>query len=198
MAWSKTMNNPIEQFSQWWEQALIDSPLKQKSAVCVSTIDQEGFPAARFVDLKSVSNEGMVFCTYLSSQKGIEISKCNKVALTAWWDHIGYQVRVTGCATRLSDIDAEKYWKTRTRSAQITTHVCEQSQLIANPFMLREKVAEYTQSNEAEPIERPVNWGGYRIKPIRIEFLTFKEDRLHIRELYTLCNEKWNRAYLQP
>ncbi|MCF2858102.1 pyridoxal 5'-phosphate synthase [Pseudoalteromonas sp. SMS1] len=192
------MNNPIAQFTQWWAQARIDSPLNQKSAVCISTIDQDGFPAARFVDLKSVSNDGLVFCTYLSSQKGREISKCNKVALTAWWDHVGYQIRVTGTATKLSNTDAQKYWKTRTRAAQMTTHVCEQSQLIDNPSMLGQKVAEYARHNEAEPSKMPTNWGGYSIKPIRIEFLTFKDDRLHIRELFTLRNEKWNKAYLQP
>ena len=58
------MNNPIEKFNDLWQQALLDSPLQQKSAVCVSTINAEGFPESRFVDLKKVDEQGFVFCTY--------------------------------------------------------------------------------------------------------------------------------------
>ncbi|MBQ4812829.1 pyridoxal 5'-phosphate synthase [Pseudoalteromonas luteoviolacea] len=192
------MSNPIDQFLKWWERACVDSPLRQRSAVCVSTIDRDGFPAARFVDLKSVSNEGIVFCTYLDSAKGKEINHCNKVALTAWWDHVGYQVRVTGRAYPLSEEVADRYWKTRTRDAQITTHVCEQSQPLKDPQDLYAKVEEYTQLDTSEPSVKPTNWGGYAIEAHRIEFLTFKEDRLHLRELFTLNSGVWSKSYLQP
>ncbi|KZN52390.1 pyridoxine/pyridoxamine 5'-phosphate oxidase [Pseudoalteromonas luteoviolacea] len=192
------MEHPVKQFLQWWECALKDSPLKQKSAVCVSTIDDGGFPATRFVDLKSVSNDGIVFCTYLDSAKGKEISACNKVALTAWWDHIGYQVRVTGLAAPLPDEDADKYWKTRTTGAQITTHVCEQSQPLTNPNDLINKVAAIKRVNSINPSIRPINWGGYSVAAHRIEFLTFKEDRLHLRELFILNDGVWEKSFLQP
>ncbi|KZN59647.1 pyridoxine/pyridoxamine 5'-phosphate oxidase [Pseudoalteromonas luteoviolacea] len=192
------MEHPIQRFLIWWERAIKNSPLKQKSAVCVSTINNEGFPAARFVDLKSVSNDGIVFCTYLDSAKGKEISICNKVALTAWWDHIGYQIRVTGRATPLPDEEADRYWKTRTTDAQITTHVCEQSQPLANPNELVDKVAAINRDNSLNPSIRPINWGGYSVVAHSIEFLTFKEDRLHLRELFTLNDGVWTKSFLQP
>lgn len=55
------MDNPITKFENWWQEALINSPLQQQSAVCVSTIDEDGFPSGRFVDLKSASEKGFVF-----------------------------------------------------------------------------------------------------------------------------------------
>ncbi|APS43776.1 hypothetical protein AVI51_11580 [Piscirickettsia salmonis] len=35
-----------------------------------------------------------------------------------------------------------------------------------------------------EKVPRPKNWGGYQVKPTSIEFLTFKENRLHLREFF--------------
>lgn len=84
------MDKPIEKFESWWQEALADSPLQQKSAVCVSTIDEYGFPAARFVDLKSVTEAGFVFCSYFDSAKGKQIARNAKTAMTVWWDHLGY------------------------------------------------------------------------------------------------------------
>ena len=84
------MDNPVSKFRNWWQKALYDSPLKQKSAVCVSTVNEDGFPVGRFVDLKSVGEDGFVFCTYLHSAKGKHIAHTPKVSMTVWWDHVGY------------------------------------------------------------------------------------------------------------
>lgn len=86
------MDNPISKFESWWQEALADSQLQQKSAVCVSTIDENGFPAGRFVDLKSVSDSGFIFCSYFDSVKGKHIAREPKTAMTVWWDHVGYQI----------------------------------------------------------------------------------------------------------
>nr|WP_314861698.1 pyridoxamine 5'-phosphate oxidase family protein [uncultured Undibacterium sp.] len=78
------MENPFEKFNTWWKSALTDSPLKQKNAVCISTIDSNGYPSGRFVDLKAVNELGFTFCTYLSSAKGEHINENAKIALTLW------------------------------------------------------------------------------------------------------------------
>jgi hypothetical protein len=85
------MESPMEKFTQWWEAALVQSPLNQKSAVCVSTVGQDGMPSGRFVDLKGADEDGFTFCTYLDSAKGAEIRENPNVALTIWWDPVGYQ-----------------------------------------------------------------------------------------------------------
>ncbi len=100
--------------------------MQQKNAVCVSTIDEMGFPSGRFVDLKSVNDSGFVFCTYIDSVKGKEILRNPKVAMTVWWDHVGYQVRVVGVAEPIDETEADSYWTSRSRSAQLTTTAFEQ------------------------------------------------------------------------
>ena len=192
------MNNPIEKFNDLWQQALLDSPLQQKSAVCVSTINAEGFPESRFVDLKQVDEQGFVFCTYYDSNKGQEISRNPKVSLSVWWDHIGQQVRVVGLAEQISEQAAIQFWQTRSRSAQLTTLSCEQSQPLSSESALVEQFDKTKQTLEGKEVTKPQNWGGYSIRPVSIEFLAFAESRLHIRTRFTKKNDVWTKMLLQP
>ena len=66
----------LSRFQHWWNQATSDPQLQHKGAVCVSTIDDAGFPNARFVDLKAATEDGFTFCTYFDSKKGREIERC--------------------------------------------------------------------------------------------------------------------------
>ena len=192
------MDNPIEKFKTWWEDSLSNTPLKQKSAVCVSTINNEGFPEGRFVDLKSVSENGFTFCTYLDSSKGSDIRRNSKVSLTVWWDHVGYQVRVVGIAEQISDLEASKYWQTRNRDAQLTTVSFAQSKPLSSESELSEKFDLMSKEVGSQSIPKPENWGGYIVRAVSIEFLTFKESRLHLRELFQENEGHWNKSLLQP
>ena len=192
------MHDPIARFKKWWEHALSNSPLKQKSAVCVSTIDADGFPTGRFVDLKAVDASGFTFCTYLDSNKGDDIRRNPKVALTIWWDHVGYQLRVVGTASQLNDTLALEYWDTRTRDAQITTSCFEQSSALEAESHLLLKFEKTKAAFSQSPIPKPASWGGYLVAPVSIEFLTFKQSRLHLRELYEVDGDGWKKSLLQP
>lgn len=188
----------IEKFNHWWALALKDSPLNQKSAVCISTIDQQGFPDSRFVDLKSADEQGFVFCTYLDSNKGKALHDNPKIAMAIWWDHIGRQVRVNGIASPLDQATADKVWMTRSTEAQLTTVCAKQSAVLADEAQLIEQLELAKQRYQNKAIPRPANWGGYRIKPNKIEFFRFKPSRLHIRELYQRVNGVWQKQLLQP
>lgn len=190
--------DPILKFKTWWDEVKNNLNLKHPNAVCVSTLDEKGFPSGRFVDLKAVNGEGFIFCTYLDSRKGQDLQRNPKIALTFWWEGVGYQVRVTGHAFEISESDAEKYWHSRTRDAQITTLSCQQSQLLTSEQELHKQVTHVIEKLSDYPIPKPKNWGGYRVKPNAIEFLTFKKDRLHLRELYLAKNGSWQKYLLQP
>lgn len=193
------MQDPILKFKGWWHEALTGSPLHQKSAVCVSTITKEGFPSGRFVDLKAADDSGFTFCTTLDSNKGKEIAVNPKVALTVWWDHMGYQVRITGNAVLISEIDALKYWSDRSRDAQLATAACNQSRPLESDEALAGELKKLESRYRDRPVPKPGNWGGYKVKPVSIEFLDFKENRLHKRELFEYTGEGlWNLARLQP
>lgn len=193
------MENPIEKFENWWKTSLTQSPLKQKSATCVSTIGSDGFPSGRFVDLKAVDNEGFTFCTYLDSEKGRHISENPNVALTIWWDHVGYQVRIKGVAKPIPEDEARKHWIARNREAQLTTLCSKQSQVLESNEALLKQLAEVEVRHEGTDVPKPATWGGYRVKPISIEFLTFSDTRLHKRELFEeKSTDLWRVTLLQP
>jgi pyridoxamine 5'-phosphate oxidase len=192
------MKNPFEQFNLWWKNALADSPLKQKSAVCISTIDQHGFPSGRFVDLKEVNETGFIFCTYLDSAKGEHLKHNPKIAMTIWWDHVGYQIRVQGSATPINQDQALKYWKTRSKEAQLTTTAFQQSQTLDHEAELQTRIDRISQEYIHTEVPKPDAWGGYIIAPHSIEFLSFRESRLHLRELFTLSDDVWVKTLLQP
>ncbi len=192
------MQNPIDKFNSWWKLAILETPLKKKNAICVSTIGKDGFPNARFVDLKAVDSEGFKFCSHFDSVKGKELHQNPKVALTIWWDHVGLQVRVIGIAKKITNDEAIKYWEGRSRAAQLTTLSSQQSQPMESESRLRQNLANIKEFMGVSKIEKPSNWGGYVVIPRSIEFLTFREDRLHLREHYEYSNSQWNKSLLQP
>lgn len=191
--------DPFSLFNKWYQLAITDSPLRFPGAVCISTVDTEGFPDGRFVDLKDVSEKGFTFCTHLDSAKANALTHNPKIALTVWWDHIGRQVRVKGIAQPLTDTASERYWAERSREAHITTWGSAQSEVLESPVALTEKLAAaQARFQNVEFIPRPANWGGYCIDPTTIEFLTFREDRLHERVRFQRLSGDWERVLLQP
>lgn len=195
---SELAEDPIGKFKNWWEIAIGDSPLTQLNAACVSTIDENGFPAARFVDLKAVSIDGFVFCTNYDSNKGRELANNPKAAMTIWWDHVGLQVRVTGIASCISRQLAEEFWEARSRDAKLTTISFRQSRSLPSESGLEAKLNEATKEYANTVITKPEDWGGYRIDPQRIEFLTFRKNRLHLRDLFEKSDTAWTNSLLQP
>lgn len=191
--------DPIKKFKAWWEIAKENSSLNQKNAACLSTINEDGFPSGRFVDLKGIDNRCFIFCTSLESKKAREIFMNPNVALTLWWDHVGFQIRVTGTAITISDRDSEIHWQNRSREAQITSVCSNQSEGIDRMENLKDKVNRFNHNvTRKSIIPKPPHWGCFKIHPIQIEFLTFNENRLHLRELYQLEDEQWRASLLQP
>lgn len=192
------MKEPFKKFNQWWEKALINNPLDQKNAVCISTIDKHGFPSGRFVDLKSAGEEGFVFCSYLDSMKGQEIKINPKIAMTIWWDHVGLQIRAVGKIRELPRSTAKQLWLSRSREAQLTTICSKQSQRLNDKQQLVIQLNDAREQYKEKVIPKPINWGGYIIEPHKIEFLQFKQSRLHTRELFEKKESKWTMHLLQP
>ncbi len=190
--------NPILKFKSWWQEVSATPGLLYPGAICVSTLDVNGFPSGRFVDLKAVDADGFIFCTYLDSQKGQDIKRNPKISLTAWWEGLGYQVRINGIAYPISEVVAETYWQTRSKEAQITTLSSRQSQPLLSESVLQQQFDECRQRIGDSAVPKPDNWGGYRVAPESIEFLTFRENRLHLRELFQLEGKGWQKRLLQP
>ena len=191
-------DNPIQRFQFLWDQAQQSSAVQLKSAVCVSSIDENGYPQARFVDLKQVDDTGFVFCTDYQSAKGQELLNNPKTTLTIWWEHLSTQVRVTGTATAIHETLAQTFWRERSYEAQLTTLASQQSQPLQDQQQLAQQLAHLKAQFSDADIPKPEDWGGFLITPIRIEFLLFKADRMHHRDLYIREHNVWQKKHLQP
>jgi pyridoxamine 5'-phosphate oxidase len=187
----------VNKLNQIWEAAKVNSPLNQKSAVCVSTIDYAGFPHSRFVDLKEIGPSGLTFCTSYNSEKGHHLANNPKISLCAWWDHIGCQVRVVGNAVRIPNELADKFWFSRSKEAQVTTTCFKQSKVWDSEVSIENHFSSAIAVSE-ESILRPHSWGGYLVSPHLIEILKFKANRVHTREQYRLNDTSWEMRLLQP
>ena len=190
--------NPVTIFQNWLGQHLHFTKDEIPTACCLSTIGLDNFPNARFVSLKEIADDCFIVTGQLTSRKGSEISANNKVALTFWWPETERQVRIQGIATRITSQMADKYFYERSRTSQIVSIVSNQGQEIDNVNELIEKYNYFEEQSTPGKLKRPENWGGYSIRPVRIEFLEFNTTRFHDRQLYEIEDEKWVKKQLQP
>ncbi|WP_338815657.1 pyridoxal 5'-phosphate synthase (plasmid) [Bernardetia sp. Wsw4-3y2] len=192
----KNSPTPIKLFEKWFSEEEKLSKLSVPTAVCLSTIGLDGFPNSRFVSLKEVIEESFIITTSFDSRKGAEIEVNNKVALTFWWTETQRQVRIQGIATKIDKELAQKYFYERDLDSQIVSLICQQGKETDDIKALEKEVLEMSLTNPK--IEIPKNWGGYSIKPIRIEFMEFRKTRFHDRKLYEMRNNEWTLKQLQP
>lgn len=192
----KNIKNPIDLFSKWFNEELKLSKVRIPTAVCLSTIGIDDFPNARFVSFKELVDDSFVITGPLNSKKGIEIENNDKVALTFWWTQTERQIRIQGMATKIPEQLANKYFDERNVNSQAVSSICEQGKEIDNLEQLEKRVM--GKVSEKTKITRPENWGGFAIKPTRIEFMEFKKTRFHDRKLYEIENDKWNLKQIQP
>ena len=191
-------SDPLVLFRSWWETSRTASQSKHPGAVCLSTVNENGAPEGRVVDLKELSDRGFVFGTHLDSPKARALATNPHVGLTFWWDHIERQVRVVGRAEKLSDAGADALFATRHREAQVTSWGSQQSALLLDPTAFEQRLADIRRRFADVAVPRPLHWGAYCVVPLRIEFLEFRASRLHIRTLFERDSTGWRRSRLQP
>ena len=188
---------PINQFKRWFDDA-VASGMKLPEAMTLATATGDGKPSARVVLLKEVDNDGFVFYTNYRSAKARELEANPHAALVFYWSQFDRQVRVEGPVERVSTEESRAYFKTRPRESQIGAWASPQSNVIENREVLDARVAELEQLYGDGEIECPEHWGGYRLKPMRIEFWKGRLGRLHDRIVYERDGTHWNINRLAP
>ena len=85
---------------------------------------------------------------------------------------------------RTSEEESREYFRTRPRESQIGAWASAQSEAISGRDVLEERARELEALYFDRDVDRPEHWGGYRLKPERIEFWKGRVGRLHDRILY--------------
>jgi pyridoxamine 5'-phosphate oxidase len=190
--------NPIEQFRKWFDEARATGMILPE-AMTLATATADGKPSARVVLLKQFDEDGFVFYTNYRSAKARELDANPFASLVFYWSQLDYQVRIDGSVTRTPATESDEYFQTRPRESQIGALASPQSEVVPSREFLEQRFAELERQYHDRTIERPAHWGGYRLKPDRIEFWKNRPGRLHDRLLYErLPDGSWTIKRLAP
>jgi pyridoxamine 5'-phosphate oxidase len=212
--------NPLAQFESWFREATGDKTqsrwrkigiafYKLCSAICnhrpadinamtIATVDATGKPSTRTVLLKTVDERGFIFFTNYGSRKGSELAQNPNAALTFFWSDLERQVCVAGSVTKLPVAESEAYFKSRPRGSRIGAWASNQSEPVPDRAFLEAKWREL-EKKFPDDVPLPPNWGGFILKPERIEFWQGRPSRLHDRFCYTrIADGAWKIERLSP
>jgi len=189
--------DPIRQFQLWFNDAFA-AGLPLPEAMTLATATPDGRPSARMVLLKQVDHDGFVFFTNYRSAKAEELDANPYAALVFYWAKLDRQVRVEGSIVKTSAQESCDYFKTRPRESQIGAWASAQSQAISSRDVLEQRARELEALYLDREVDCPEFWGGYRLKPERIEFWKSRVGRLHDRILYQRDANGWSITRLAP
>lgn len=192
--------DPYRLFESWYGGAVACEQIKYAHAMCLSTVDADGFPEGRTVLLKLWDRSGFVFFTDAESPKARSIAARPHAALTFYWGPLDRQVRIRGEVEKASDEISDECFRFRPRGSRIAAWASRQSQILESASELDRRVAHYTEKfADLESVPRPPNWQAYRVQPQAVEFWQARAGRLHDRLLYTARPEgTWTLASLYP
>jgi len=190
--------DPIRFFQRWFSEAM-NSGSRLPDAATLATATKDGKPSARMVLLKQVDERGFVFYTNYNSSKARELDENPRAALVCYWVQLDRQVRIEGSVEKISPEESDRYFASRPRESQIGALASPQSEVIESREMLERRFHEFEELYLHREVERPSHWGGYRIKPERIEFWSNRPGRLHDRIAYDRQpDDSWTIKRLAP
>ncbi|SMX50592.1 pyridoxamine 5'-phosphate oxidase [Maliponia aquimaris] len=150
------------------------------NAIALATVDADGLPNVRMVLLKEVEADAFVFYTNYESRKAQEIAQSGKAAFVMHWKSLRRQVRVRGLVEKEDGPLADAYYESRSLKSRLGAWASHQSQPLSSRAALMAEVARVTARHGTNP-PRPPFWGGFRIRPLEIEFWADGAFRLHDR-----------------
>ena len=192
-----TAEDPFALFAEWMKDATAKE-INDPNAVAVATVDPDGMPDVRMVLLKDAGPDGFVFYTNLGSAKGRQLAASGKAALLFHWKSLRRQVRVRGTATPVTPEEADAYFATRARPAQLGAWASRQSEELPDRLALEKRIAEAGLKFGLGKVTRPPHWSGFRVAPVVMEFWRDRPFRLHERLVFERAEGGWTTKRLFP
>lgn len=180
-------DDPFVIARKWLEEASA-SEINDPNGVALATVDETGLPNVRMVLLKEIEENRtsgeFVFYTNFESAKGCELINHPKAALVFHWKSLRRQIRVRGLVEQTTAEQADAYYASRAYQSRIGAWASKQSRPLKSRASLLADVAKVAARYPVNP-PRPPHWGGFRIRPVEMEFWKDGEFRLHDRFRWT-------------
>lgn len=189
--------DPLLQFRYWLNDA-IKAKVHDVNAMSLATADLKGKPSVRIVLLKAVDRSGFLFFTNYDSKKGKQIAQNPYGSILFYWNELDRQVRIEGRIDKTTRKESDEYFMIRPEGSKIGAWASPQSQRIPSREYLDHLERDYTLLSRNRSLDRPENWGGYRLIPDLFEFWQGRENRLHDRFEYNWKNGAWELNRLAP
>ena len=188
---------PLVIFQNWFEEAQLCEPA-DANAMALATVGTDNRPAVRMVLMKGFDENGFTFFTNYGSGKGEGLIKNPYAELNFYWKSTEKQIRIAGSVVKTSDAESDAYFATRPRESQIGAWASMQTKPYEDYESFKAKVQETDEKFSDKDIPRPAHWGGFRLKPDRMEFWIAQPHRLHKRFLFEKKQNDWNATWLFP
>jgi pyridoxamine 5'-phosphate oxidase len=189
--------DPIKQFAIWFT-AAVEAGIREVNAMTLATVSPENRPTARVVLLKGYSHNGFVFYTSYRSEKGRHLAKNPGAALVIHWKELERQIRIEGTVKKISREESRRYFHSRPLGSQLGAWASHQSEVIDARRILEARLAEMEERFAGKEVPLPANWGGFVVRPDRMEFWQGRPNRLHDRFRYTRAGADWQLDRLAP
>jgi pyridoxamine 5'-phosphate oxidase len=150
--------------------------------------------------LKGFDQRGFVFYSNDGSQKGRELALHAKAGLAFHWKSLRRQVRLRGTVEPVSPAEADAYFASRPRGAQIGAWASKQSSPLETRLAFEKAIALHTAKFGVGAVPRPPFWVGYRVVPSVMEFWHDRPYRLHDRIEFRRARPgaAWTKTRLYP
>lgn len=192
------LKDPYAQFNKWWQEVL-NSGIDEPNAMTLATAAADGMPDARIVLLKGFDEKGFAFYTNYNSIKGQQLLENPRAALVFFWKELERQVRISGLVSLAPANMSDDYFNSRPEGSRIGAWASPQSEPIDNREWLEANEQRIKELWTGNKIPRPGHWGGYVVKPVKMEFWQGRPSRLHDRIQYSLQNTgAWKIERLAP
>lgn len=191
-------DDPFEITRRWFAEAQVSEP-NDPDAIALATVDPQGLPNVRMVLLKEIEDDAFVFYTNYGSKKAQELDSAGKAAFVLHWKSLRRQIRVRGLVEREDGPKADAYYASRSLKSRLGAWASQQSQPLSSREHLMAEVAKLTVTKGTNP-PRPSFWGGFRLRPVEIEFWADGAFRLHDRFRWTreTTSNSWEIQRLNP
>ena len=194
---NRVPSDPIVRFRTWWDEARTSGD-RWSDAMVLATVSSEGWPSARAVILRGLDERGFLFFTDTRSAKASELEANPRAALVFLWSASERQVRVSGRVTPVPDEEADAFFATRPREANLAAELAPQDEVIAGLEVLEQRLRQLLAACQGPAVGRPTGWGGFVVAPDEIEFWQGRSDHLHDRLHYRRDAGGWRIERLAP